>query len=41
MDKCMFNGKKIIDVWNVGFLDHNIGTKIHKRVGDCSVEEAV
>jgi hypothetical protein len=31
----------IADVWNVGFIDNIIGTKIKKKLRDCSKSEAI
>jgi hypothetical protein len=41
MDRCHFNGIKIEEVWNVGFLDYNKGLYNNKILSDCSLEEAI
>jgi len=41
MDRCNFNGVKIEEVWNVGFLDYNKGRYNNKILSDCSLQEAI
>lgn len=41
LNKCQINGKAIREVWNVGFLDYNLGNTITKRVGECTLTEAI
>jgi hypothetical protein len=41
LDKCYYKGVKIEEVWNVGFLDWNIGKYNNKILRDCSIEEAI
>jgi uncharacterized protein with NAD-binding domain and iron-sulfur cluster len=41
LDKCYIHNKKIKEVWNVGFIDYNIGTFNKKILRDCSLQEAI
>ncbi len=41
LNRCEFKGRKIEEVWNVGFLDHNKGRYNNKILSECSIEEAI
>jgi len=41
INRCEYKGRKIEEVWNVGFLDYNKGRYNNKILSECSIEEAI
>jgi hypothetical protein len=41
LDNCRMNNKQIQEVWNVGFLDYNVGKYNNKILRNCSIQEAI